>query len=300
MGRVVFERAGKERRGGDHQRDACDLEQAEQDQVGQDLVARALIDDSVDGQEGRAVGRLGPRPDRVGQRVERCRPEHVGPVGIRVDVMADHLALCGIGVDVPAEQRRCQQERHRPDRHDQHDALDRESLVASQVPEEADPDPGQEDEAAEHERQRGDGRPRVVRAERAEQPTRHPEEPCTREVGLERLATEDGPGDDRRRAQEAEERDPRHAEANRRFQRRAGCRGLWCSLGVGGSARGHELHRGIPNLNSHGRPPREQKSSSNCIDSVTDRGGTGNPGRSLTGFSGLSQPEGGNLGMSHA
>ena len=70
--------------------------------------------------------------------------------------MAHHLALCRVGVDVAAEERWSEQQRHGPDRDDQHDALHGKAVVSVEVAEEPEPDAGEEDEPAEHERERGD------------------------------------------------------------------------------------------------------------------------------------------------
>ena len=155
---VVFERPGQSRGGRHDHGEARNLQQPEKDQVGQDLVARSLVEQTVHAQEGRAVGRLRSRPHRVGHLVERRRPEHFGPVGVGVDVVAHHLALSRVGVDVPAEERRREEQRHGPDRHDEHDPFDRESVVPVQVAEKAEPHPGEEDEASEHQCKRGDRR----------------------------------------------------------------------------------------------------------------------------------------------
>ena len=208
----------------------ADLQQAQEDQVRQDLVARSLVEQAVHAQEGRTVGRLRPRPHCVGHLVERRRPEHLGPVGVRVDVVAHHLALRGVGVDVAAEERRCEEERHGPDRHDEHDALDRETVVAVQVTEEAEPHPAEEDQPAEHQRERGDGRERAVGAEGTEGPSRHAEEPCTGQVGLEGLASEHGTHHDCRASDEPEQCRARHVES------RAGCPGTSVSTFWGGVA----------------------------------------------------------------
>ena len=76
MGRVTFEGSGQRGGGGHHERDARQLEQAQQDEVGQDLVPGRLVEHAVGRQEGRAVGRLGVRPDGVRHFVERRRAEH--------------------------------------------------------------------------------------------------------------------------------------------------------------------------------------------------------------------------------
>ncbi len=60
--------------------DAGQRQQAQQHQVGQDLVARGLVEHAVGGEERRPVGRLGVRPNGVGHLVERCGPEDARPV----------------------------------------------------------------------------------------------------------------------------------------------------------------------------------------------------------------------------
>ncbi len=220
--RVAFERAGDGGGGGHHQRKAGDLEQAEQDQVGEDLVARGLVEQAVRRQEGGPVGRFGPRPHGVGHGVEGRGAEHLGPVGVRVDVMAHHLALRGVGVDVAAEERWSEQQREGPDRDHQHDTLHREAVVAVEVTEEPEPDAGEEDEPSKDKRKGGDGRQRGVGAERTEEPSWHPEEPGAREVGLEGLTTEDGTDDDGRRASEPQQRSAGHAQPKPRLRRGIG------------------------------------------------------------------------------
>ena len=233
MGRIVFERPGQRRRGGHDHGDAGDLQQPQQDEVGQDLVARSLVEQAVDAQEGRPVGRLGARPHRVGHLVERRRPEHLGPVGVGVDVVAHHLALRGVGVDVAAEERRCEEQRDGPDRHDEHDTLDREAVVAVEVAEEAEPHPAEEDEPTEDERERRDGRERAVRAERTEGSARHAEEPGAGEVGLEGLAAEHGSNDDCRAARASPSRAVRATlSCTRRLPRRVGVDAPGCGVAV--------------------------------------------------------------------
>ena len=109
VGRIVFQRSGQGRCGGHGQCEAGDLQEAEQDEVRQNLVARSLVEQAVEAQERGTVGRFGAGPGRVGHLVERRRPEHFRSVRVRVDVVAHHFALRRIGVDVTAEERWCQQ-----------------------------------------------------------------------------------------------------------------------------------------------------------------------------------------------
>ncbi len=66
-------------------------------------------------------------------------------------MVAHHLALSGIGVDVATEERRGEQKGDRPDHHDEHHSLDREARPATQATEQAQPDTGEQDEPAEDE-----------------------------------------------------------------------------------------------------------------------------------------------------
>ena len=116
MGRISFQRSGQRGRGRRHQADAGQGEQPQQHEVGQDLVARGLVEHAVGRQERGPVGRLGVRPDGVRHFVERRGPEDARPVRVRVDVMADHLALRGVGVDVATEEGRRQPAAARPRR----------------------------------------------------------------------------------------------------------------------------------------------------------------------------------------
>ena len=196
MRRVAFYRS---RQGGSrrhHQGDPADLEEPQQDQVGQEDVARGLVHDAVDGEEGRPVRRLGPGPRRVSQGVERSGPEYLGSIVVGVDVVAHHLALGGVGVHVATEERRREQQRDRPDHDDEHDLLHREARPAPQGAEQAQPDPGEQDEPTEDERERRRGRQRRAAAGAAEESSRHTEEPRSREVGLERGPAQDGADSD--------------------------------------------------------------------------------------------------------
>ena len=74
MGRVVFQRPGQRRRGGHGQCEPGHLQQTEEDEVRQDLVARGLVEQTVHAEEGGAVGRFRSRPHRVGHLVERTWP----------------------------------------------------------------------------------------------------------------------------------------------------------------------------------------------------------------------------------
>ena len=152
-------------------------------------------------------------------------------------MVAHHLALCGVGVDVPAEQRGCDEQRHGPDRDHEHDALDREAAVPVQVTEETDPHAGEEDEPPEHQRQGGDRRQRVVGRGRTEQAAGHAEEPRSRKVGLEGLATEDGAHDDGRGTDEPQHGSARDAQPGLRLRRRPGLGFLGPCRRRGGSAR---------------------------------------------------------------
>ena len=73
VGRIVFQGAGQGRCGRHDQREAGDLEEAQQHEVGQDLVARGLVEHAVDGQEGRPVGRFG-------SATRPCRPSALNGV----------------------------------------------------------------------------------------------------------------------------------------------------------------------------------------------------------------------------
>ena len=66
-------------------------------------------------------------------------------------MVAHHFALRGVGVNVPAEEWWREEQRHGPDRHDEHHPLDREPMVAVEVAEKAEPYPREEDEPSEHE-----------------------------------------------------------------------------------------------------------------------------------------------------
>ena len=118
--------------GGRGRHDECEtghLQEPQQHDVGQDLMARCVVQQPVDRQERRTVGRRGIGPDGIGHGAERRRPEHAGSVDIGVDVVADHLSLPGVAVHVPAEQRRCQQEGQGPDDNDHHHSSHGDAVV---------------------------------------------------------------------------------------------------------------------------------------------------------------------------
>ena len=277
-------------------RDAGDLQQAQQHQVGQDLVARNLVHDAVGAQEGGSVGRLGARPDGIRHAVEGGRPENAGPVGVRVDVVAHHLALCRVRVDVSAEEGRREEQRHGPDEHDQHDATDGEARTPVEVSEKAHPDAGEEDEAAEHEGERADGRQAVGRSERTEQAAGHAEEPRPGQMRLERRPAQDRPHHDRRRAGEAE--DDRASQVQARSRRRARAPtsgsviGLRVTVSLGASSRiGANSLSWRPRSASAGRRNRHGTALI-----LSQRGAfREGPNGSFTSFSACSQLETGNF-----
>ncbi len=102
--------AGQRRR---HQGHAEQGDQAHAQQAGRELSAGQTCQGGGHGQEGGPVGGAGVLPhggDLVGERAT----EHGGPVGVDVHVGVGHGALREVAVDVPAEQRRCEQQRGRP------------------------------------------------------------------------------------------------------------------------------------------------------------------------------------------
>ncbi len=185
LGRVASQGPGQGGRGRHDQGETRQFKQAEQHDVGQDLVPRRGRQGSIEGQEGGAVGRRRVRPHRGRHAAERRGAQDPGAVVVGIDVVTDHLALPGVAVDVPAEQRRSQHEGHGPNGHHEDDLPDWHAMVVPQVTQQADPDPGQQDEAAVDGE---DGQERWVHrvgADGAEQSARHAEEPRAGQVRLE-------------------------------------------------------------------------------------------------------------------
>ena len=248
MGGVAFHRACQGwRRCRDH-RDPGDFEEAQEYQVHQEHVARGLVDDAVDAQEGGSVRRFGARPEGVAEIVEGGRAQDIRTVGVRIDVVAHHFALRGVGIDVAAEERRRQHQGKGPDHDDEHHPLNRESRMGPQQSKQAHPDPREKNQPSEDEREGDNGWHGVVRCGRAEQATGHAEEPRARQMGLEGLTAEHGPHDQGGRPDRTEECGPSEAhgwEPGRgiRVRRRISLYGLVRHGGIELQARGDELHR---------------------------------------------------------
>ena len=105
LGAVPMVEAGQPGDAKGDQQDAGIGQQPEQHDGGQLVVEGDPGEEAVDLEEERAVGGRSVPPQGVHRRRERVVPQLVGPVEIRVHVMADHLALGRVGVHVPAEQR---------------------------------------------------------------------------------------------------------------------------------------------------------------------------------------------------
>ena len=98
----------------------------------------------------RPVGHGRVQPEVVHQRHRRGCAQDAGAVVVRADVVAHHLALGGVAVDVLAEQRGRQEQRHDPQRQHHHELPDRHPLHLRERADQAVPDAHEQHEAAVH------------------------------------------------------------------------------------------------------------------------------------------------------
>ena len=205
-------------------------------------------------QEHRAVGRRGVAPQGVDRGRVRVVAELEGPVQVRVHVVADHLALGGVGVGVTTEQRGDDQDGQRPQGEHAHHGLEGHATAAAVETGHAPPDAHEQEEPA------VDGGQREVDAPAAGRGRRGlAEEPDAGHLELEGRARHggtDGDGQDGHEAEQgrAEDQAPgvRHlVDVLGRHRRRRTCR-------PGGRARprrGGAATRARPRPVAGGGPP---------------------------------------------
>ena len=196
-GSVSPGRSGQHRDGPQGHGQSGHGQQAQQHQVDQDLVAGEVGGEPVEPEECRPVGRWRVGPERAGQGAERRDPEDAGAVEIGADAVSHHLALAGVAIEVPAEEGRGQGQGHgpRPD-HSGHHAH-RHPGIRTAHPQQDQPGPGQQDDAAVDPDQGQHGRLTrgcsvACAGGRAEEPSpgqRRDEDPATRQG-----AADDGHG----------------------------------------------------------------------------------------------------------
>ena len=152
-------------------------------------------------QEERPVGGRRVGPQRVDPRHVRPRAERARPVVVRVDVVAHHLALGGVGEHVPAEERRHHQERQDPQGQHVGQRADRHAAAGPQRLEEPEPDADEEDHAAVD----GDD---ARQHQRGRRPVGLAEEPRAAHLELEGRARQRGADADGDDGDEAQQRGP--------------------------------------------------------------------------------------------
>ena len=123
------------------------FEEPQENEVGEYPVAR-----HIGGALRQTQRNVGPRgtgylstPCR-GMLLKGSRAEYAGPVHVGVDVVAHHLALPGVAVDVTTEHWRREENRDGPDHDDADNATYRHALMRTQLAEQTDPHSDHEDE----------------------------------------------------------------------------------------------------------------------------------------------------------
>ena len=198
---VAAERAGELGDAVGDERDARHRLQSEQHDRDQRVVEAERGRPPRQHQEERTVRGGGVEPQAVDGVGVGTRPERSRPVVVRVDVVAHHLALGGVGEDVAAEQRRHGEERQEPENQHPGQRPHRHARTGPQGLEETEPHPDEEDHAAvdgdhtgEHERRGG--------------PVAHAEEPGASHLELEGRARQGGAEADGEDGDETEQRGP--------------------------------------------------------------------------------------------
>ena len=198
---IAAERAGELGHAVGDERDASHRLQPQQQDRDQRVVQAERGRPARQHQEEGTVGGGGVEPEAVDRRHVGTRPERPRPVVVRVDVVAHHLALGGVGEHVAAEQRRHGEEREEPE--DQHPRQwpYRHAGAGPQGLEETEPDADEEDHAAVD----GDD---AGQHERGGGPVAHTEEPGSPHLELEGRAGQRGAEADGEHGHETEERGP--------------------------------------------------------------------------------------------
>ena len=150
VGRISAQAPSQRRDRQGHEPDADHGHEPQERQVDQLVMVRGTGEQSVGLHEQRPVGHGRVQPQVVDQRHRRGRAEDAGAVVVRADVVAHHLALGGVAVDVPAEQRRRQEQRHDPQCQHHHELADRHPLHLRERADQAVPDAHEQHEAAVH------------------------------------------------------------------------------------------------------------------------------------------------------
>ena len=148
LGAVPVVEAGQPGDAPGDQQDPDQRQEPEQDHRGQLVVEGDPGEETVDLQEQGAVGGRGVAPELVDRRGVGVVAQLEGTVEVRVHVVADHLALGRVGVDVAAEQGCDDQHGGRPQGEDPHHLLDGHAGTAGVEAGHPPPHPHQQEQAA--------------------------------------------------------------------------------------------------------------------------------------------------------